>query len=135
MSKRFGVTIDCADPPRLAAFWRVLLEYVDEPAPPGYQTWSDYDTAKGLSTEQAAAGATIVDPAGVGPRLYFQRVPEPKSVKNRLHLDVPTGGERQRNELRRTVEQLGGSFLHASDDPDDPFQVMADPEGNEFCLT
>ena len=135
MAKRFGVTVDCADPPRMAKFWRGLLDYADEPAPPGYQTWPDYDTANGVSAEQASAGATIVDPAGVGPRLYFQRVPEPKSVKNRVHLDVPTGGEQQRNVLRRRVEDLGGTFLRASDDPDDPFLVMADPEGNEFCLT
>ncbi len=135
MVKRFGVTVDCADPPRLADFWRALLDYVDEPAPPGYSTWLDYDMANGVSAEQASAGATIVDPAGVGPRLYFQRVPEPKLAKNRLHLDVPTGGEDQRNMLRRAVEQLGGSYLHASNDPGDPFLVMADPEGNEFCLT
>ncbi len=135
MARPFGITIDCADPPRLARFWRQLLDYADDPAPPGYDSWPEYDRANGVSDEQASAGATVVEPDGVGPRIYFQRVPEPKVVKNRLHLDVPAGGDQTRAVLRRRVEELGGTFLRSSDDPADPFLVMLDPEGNEFCLT
>ncbi len=135
MATRFGITVDCADPPRLAAFWRRLLAYTDDPAPPGYDTWADYDGAHGVTVEQASAGATIVDPLDVGPRIYFQRVPESKTVKNRVHLDVRAGSAEERAQSRREVEKAGGSFLRASDNPADPFLVMADPEGNEFCLT
>ncbi len=135
MGRRFGITIDCIDPLRLARFWRQLLDYVDDPPPPGYDSWAEYDKANGVSDEQASGGATILDPDGVGPRIYFQRVPERKSVKNRVHLDVPAGNEHTRDELRRTIEGWGGAFVRNSADPEDPFVVMTDPEGNEFCLT
>jgi len=81
--RRFGVTIDCRDPLALAAFWRDVVDYQDDPAPEGYSSWAEYDAANCVAPEAAEAGATIVDPTGVGPLLYFQKVPEPKSVKNR----------------------------------------------------
>jgi hypothetical protein len=135
MARAFGVTIDCADPVALAAFWRDILDYVDDPPPEGYASWAAYDLANGVSAEEAAAGATIVDPSGVGPRLYFQRVPEPKTVKNRVHLDVVAGPAW--TSVLEAVERgiaRGGRRLRESADPADPFIVMADPEGNEFCL-
>jgi hypothetical protein len=135
MARAFGVTIDCADPVALAAFWRDVLDYVDDPPPAGYESWADYDRQNGVSADEAGAGATIVDPAGAGPRLYFQRVPEPKTVKNRVHLDVVAGPEWSAvlEAVARGVA-LGGRRLRESADPADPFIVMADPEGNEFCL-
>ena len=135
MAKSFGITIDCADPPRLAEFWRTMLEYREEPAPAGFATWAEYDGAHGVTAEQAGAGATIVDPQGITPRIYFQRVPESKQVKNRVHLDIPAGGAAERKALSDAVAKLGGAFLRSSENPNDPFLVMADPEGNEFCLT
>ena len=76
MPRRFGVTVDCRDPLFLAAFWREVLDYQDHPAPPGYASWAEYAAANGVSADDATAGATIVDPTGVGPRIYFQKVPE-----------------------------------------------------------
>ena len=135
MSRSFGVTIDCADPGRLAVFWREVLGYVDDPPPAGFESWAAHDSANGVSPEEANAGATIVDPAGQRPRVYFQRVPERKSLKNRVHLDV-TAGSNWPAVLGAVAQVIaaGGRQLRESADPDDRFMVMADPEGNEFCL-
>lgn len=86
MGKTIGVVIDCADPPLLAAFWRAALDYVDRPPPEGYNSWAAYDAAVGGPGDEA--GATIVDPDGVGPTVSFQPVPEGRVVKNRVHLDI-----------------------------------------------
>jgi hypothetical protein len=137
MPRRFGVTIDCRDPFTLAAFWRDVLDYQDDPAPEGYASWTEYDSANAISADDAHAGAMIVDPTGVGPRLYFQKVPEAKSVKNRVHLDVIASDTRQWAEVQAAADRVvaaGGQMLAASDDPKDRFIVVADPEGNEFCL-
>jgi hypothetical protein len=142
MAVRFGVTVDCSDPARLAAFWRELLEYVDDPAPEGFDTWADYDRAHGVGADEAGAGHTIVDPAGAGPRLYFQPVAEGKQGKNRWHLDVavsaaaPSG--RQQAAIDAGTERavaLGATVIGRSAHDDDLFTVLTDPEGNEFCLT
>jgi hypothetical protein len=122
-------------PGRSRGFWCALLGYQEEPPPAGHPNWASYDVANGISAEQANAGMTIVDPAGTGPRMYFQRVPEPKVGKNRWHLDVAasdTGAD-----LATAVtaaESLGARVLRRSTDPADVFVVLADPEGNEFCL-
>ncbi len=131
MSRRFGVTVDCRDPATLGPFWAALLGYVEEPPPRGFDSWAEYDAAHGVSADEAAAGMTIVDPAGDGPRLYFQRVPEEKVAKNRVHLDVRTGDIEAAVEHARS---LGGRVIGRSTKPADPFVTMADPEGNEFCL-
>jgi len=137
MPRRFGVTIDCTDPLTLAAFWCEVLDYQEDPAPEGYESWADYDAANGVSEDDASAGATIVDPTGVGSRIYFQRVPETKAGKNRVHLDVTVSESRQWEEVRAAADRVaaaGGRILRASHDPNDRFIVVADPEGNEFCL-
>ncbi|WP_433045279.1 VOC family protein [Dactylosporangium sp. CS-033363] len=119
--KQFQVTFDCADPERLARFWCEVLGYVVEP---------DDTTA-------------CVDPTGVGPRLYFQQVPEGKAVKNRVHLDVRVGtglvgAERLavlESESARLVAlgAVRGELLIA-DGVNESCQNMRDIEGNEFCL-
>jgi catechol 2,3-dioxygenase-like lactoylglutathione lyase family enzyme len=76
--KQFQVTFDCADPERVARFWCEVLGYVVPPPPPGF-------------AERQGTAFACVDPDGVGPRLFFQRVPEGKVVKNRVHLDVRVG--------------------------------------------
>ena len=70
---------------------------------------------------------------GLGRRLLFQRVPEPKTVKNRLHIDVHTGPGERDAEAERLVA-LGARILHAVDEPGGSWLVLADPEGNEFCV-
>ena len=140
--KQFQVTFDCAEPERVARFWCEVLGYVVPPPPAGFATWDDYERA--LPAERRGSAFACVDPSGVGPRLFFQRVPEGKSAKNRVHLDVRaapglTGDERMaalEAECSRLVE-LGATRLKRFE-PDPPmsagFIVMQDPEGNEFCL-
>jgi hypothetical protein len=137
MPRRFGVTIDCRDPRALAAFWRLVLDFEDEPSPEGYPNWAEYDSAHGVSAEDAEAGHTIIDPTGSGPRIYFQEVPDAKLVKNRVHLDVVASPTHEWPEVLSTADRIaanGGCVVGESNDPDDRFIVMMDPEGNEFCL-
>ncbi|MFC8507880.1 VOC family protein [Streptomyces sp. NPDC057411] len=145
------LTIDCADPRRLVAFWAEALRYVPEPPPEGHASWQAYWRAIGVPEEELANGAgelpeSIVDPKGTGPRVWFQAVPEPKTVKNRLHLDLKVGGGRTVPlALRRTrvdtevarLTALGASVLYTMDEPEgmDYYAVvLRDPEGNEFCV-
>ena len=66
-----------------------------------------------------------------GTRIAFQRVPESKTRKNRLHVDFATKDEAA---TASAIEAIGATRRWASDDPEDPFIVLADPEGNEFCI-
>src|SRR5262249_9620156 len=95
MGTSIQVTLDCADPDRVASFWAAALGYRKQDPPEGYVTWPAYLAAQGIPEDQWNAASAIVDPEGRGPRLYFQRVPEPKVVKNRVHLDLNVGGDRQ----------------------------------------
>jgi predicted enzyme related to lactoylglutathione lyase len=143
MSIGFQVTFDAADPQRLAAFWQRVLGYQEEDPPAPHATWEDFAKAAGIPEDRWGDFAALVDPEGVRPRLFFQRVPEPKSAKNRVHLDVNVGGGRgvppgQRRALvDEAVERLvsdGATLVRAYDEPDQYWVVMQDPEGNEFCL-
>ena len=84
--KQFQVTFDCAEPERVGRFWCEVLGYVVPPPPEGFAAWEDFDRT--LPPEDQGSAFACIDPSGVGPRLFFQRVPEGKVVKNRLHLDV-----------------------------------------------
>lgn len=128
--KQVQVTFDCANPRVVAEFWKGALGYVD-PADDDY------------NSESEQYWAACRDPNGVGPRFYFQRVPESKTVKNRLHIDVRialgrTGVERVaalEAEGARLVA-LGARRLHLveADEENEACLVMQDVEGNEFCL-
>lgn len=87
--RQVQITFDCASPTRVAYFWCEVLGYVVPPPPEGFATWGDYDLS--LPPEKRDAGFVCQDPSGVGPRMYFQRVPEGKVVKNRVHLCVRVG--------------------------------------------
>ncbi|UNO40539.1 VOC family protein [Streptomyces sp. MST-110588] len=138
--KQFQVTFDCAEPKRVARFWCDVLGYVIPPPPEGFATWEEYD--RSLSPEHQGAAA-CVDPSGVGPRLFFQRVPEGKVVKNRVHLDVRVGtglvGEERLAALEAECARLVAlgavrvRLLPADDDYESCIW-MEDVEGNEFCL-
>jgi hypothetical protein len=143
MSTQFQVTFDAADPQRLAAFWEVALGYKQEDPPEPYATWEEFATAAGIPEESWGDVIALVDPDGIRPRLFFQRVPEPKTAKNRVHLDVNVGGERgvpreqRRQRVDAAIERLvsaGATQVRAYDEPDQYWVVMQDPEGNEFCL-
>ncbi|MGW4276335.1 VOC family protein [Streptomyces seoulensis] len=139
--RKFQVTFDCAEPERVARFWCEVLGYVVPPPPEGFATWDDHDSS--LPPEQRGAWSACVDPSGVGPRLYFQRVPEGKTVKNRVHLDVRAGtglvGEERLATLEAEavrLEALGAARVRVllADEENESCIVMQDVEGNEFCL-
>jgi catechol 2,3-dioxygenase-like lactoylglutathione lyase family enzyme len=133
MARSIQITFDCADAPRLAAFWAEVLGYIEQPPPDGFDTWPAFLAANELPVPEDGAISAIVDPAGVGPRLLFLRVPEGKSAKNRVHLDIPAG-EGRSAECRRLVD-LGATHVRDVEADGEGWIVMLDPEGNEFCLT
>ncbi|MEV6946529.1 VOC family protein [Streptomyces sp. NPDC051172] len=139
MAATFDLTLDCADAKLLAEFWKTALGYVDEPPPAPFTTREEWLAQFDLPDDDSADdGVWICDPDGVGPRLSILKVPEPKTAKNRLHMDVrvPGGGGpgerwgRIRAESERLVK-AGGSVL---EEFGEHHIVMADPEGNEFCV-
>jgi hypothetical protein len=146
MSVRFQLVVDCADPDRLAHFWAEALGYVLEPPPAGYETWNDYWREIGVPEDELFEGADcIVDPDGAGPRIWFQVVPESKSIKNRLHPDIhASGGRSEPMETRiarvdaeaTRLVALGAQLVRSlSEEGLDHYAVaMQDPEGNEFDI-
>ena len=115
MGSRFTeLVIDCADPGRVADFWARAL---------------DYDV-----TENGSEGEVeVVSRDGTRPKLLFVPVPESKTVKNRLHIDVNPVGVDQNTELERLLA-LGARRVDVGQTPDVSWVVLADPEHNEFCL-
>ena len=139
--KQFQVTFDCADPERVGRFWCEALGYVLPPPPAGFASWEDFDRT--LPEEHQGTAFACVDPTGVGPRLFFQRVPEGKVVKNRLHLDVRVGAGLAGDERVAALEAecarllpLGATRVQLlrADGINESCLVMQDVEGNEFCL-
>jgi hypothetical protein len=143
MATSIQITFDCADPDRLASFWAMALGYRKQDPPEGSATWPEFLAAQGIPEDQWNAASAILDPEGRGPRLYFQRVPEPKVVKNRVHLDLNVGGGRQvplqerRVRIAAAVDRLGAlgaTTVRPVQERGEYWVVMTDPEGNEFCL-
>ncbi|AWT41441.1 MULTISPECIES: VOC family protein [Streptomyces] len=139
--KKFQVTFDCAEPRRVARFWCEVLGYVIPQPPEGFADWEEYDRAQ--PPEERGSWAACLDPDGVGPRLYFQRVPEGKTVKNRVHLDVRAGTGLVGAERLAVLEAecarlvaLGAVRVRLlpADEDNESCIVMQDIEGNEFCL-
>ncbi|MFF2078409.1 VOC family protein [Kitasatospora sp. NPDC058162] len=139
MAARIDLTLDCADATLLAGFWKTALGYVDEPPPAPFRTREEWLAQFDLPEDDSADdGAWLCDPAGTGPRLSILKVPEPKSAKNRLHIDirVPGHGSPAERWARVTAEAArlvaaGGRVLAEFDGH---HVVMVDPEGNEFCV-
>ncbi len=124
-------------------FWGLALGYVPEPPPEGFASWEAFARSAGIPEAQGGDTASQIDPAGEGLRLYFQKVPEPKTAKNRVHLDVRVAGREVRGEERKRlvsehVERLvqaGASLAWRTDDVRGSSVTLFDPEGNEFCVT
>ncbi|MFE7508196.1 VOC family protein [Promicromonospora sp. NPDC057488] len=141
MALTFQVTFDAADPRALGDFWCRVLGYVREEPPAGFATWEEALTAWGLPEERWNDKNAVRDPDGTGPRIFIQKVPEPKVAKNRMHLDVNvsdglSGAERiakVRAEAER-VTALGASVVDEMTELGEFWIVLRDPEGNEFCL-
>ena len=143
MATGIQVVFDCADPDRLARFWAAALGYRLQDPPEGFPTWEAFLASIGVPEEEWNDGSAVVDPAGKGPRIYFQRMDTPKPGKNRLPLDLNASGGRTvpEEERRRRIDAevdrivalgLGATKLSVSDDANFYFVTMLDPEGNEF---
>jgi hypothetical protein len=104
------VVIDCADPRSLAAFWEGFT---------GYERRGDDEDWVSICAPDDST------------RIGFQRVPEGKVVKNRVHIDFEATDEEA---TATEIEAMGAKRRWVGDDPEDPFVVLADPEGNEFCI-
>ena len=140
MTITMQVSFDAADPARLAAFWRQALGYQEQQPPEGYTTWEDWARTMKIPEEAWGNYAALVDPAGVRPRLFFQRVPEPKTAKNRVHLDLSVSGgpevprDQRPARVDAAVERLvaaGATKVRAHDEADQYWVVMQDPEAND----
>ncbi|WP_341926398.1 VOC family protein [Nocardioides psychrotolerans] len=126
MANHWTLGCDAADPQALAAFWALALGYAPEPG------FDEPDNA------------SIIDPAGIGPAIGFLLVPEPKTAKNRMHIDVRVSGEppwdmpERESLIRAKVAELvgAGATEVRSEHYDETLGhvVMLDPEGNEFCV-
>ena len=144
MSTRWSLTFDCARPAELAKFWCLALGYINAAPPAGFESWEAWFVHFDVPEEEWGDGAYIEDPDGARPSISFLKVPESKVAKNRVHLDVSVGGGRQEppdvrwprvTAMVAELTQAGASVLYV-DEPDGKpdHVVMADPEGNEFCV-
>ncbi|WP_033288680.1 VOC family protein [Amycolatopsis jejuensis] len=139
MAYDFQVTVDSAEPHVLAGWWAETLGWDVEPTDEafiremvakGYATEADTTTHAGALVWRT--GAAITHPT-TGRRMLFQLVPEGKTVKNRVHLDVRLAGD----DVQATVQRLtsrGATFLHEGQQGPTKWATLADPEGNEFCV-
>jgi hypothetical protein len=138
----FQIAIDAADPHLLNRFWAAAVGYEVEDhhdgilsiIDAGYATLDDTIEIDGRRVWKTAAACSDAD--GTGPRLLFQQVPEPKTVKNRVHLDLQrdVGEEAREAEVERLIG-LGATRLWDGEQGPHRWVTMADPEGNEFCVS
>ncbi|MEX0682665.1 MAG: VOC family protein [Dehalococcoidia bacterium] len=130
MAKLGDIVVDCAKPAPLARFWAAVLDgYEIEP-------YDDEEIARlkslGIDDLENDPGVAMRHTTGGGPRFFFQQVPEPKTVKNRLHLDLRP--DNRAAEVARLMA-LGASKLRdVQHDSGGAWTVMQDPQGNEFCV-
>ena len=140
----WSLTFDCASPAAMAAFWGPALGYVTPPPPDGFATWEDWLRHHEVPEDEWDGGAYLADPEGVLPSISFLQVPEGKVAKNRMHPDVKVSGGRTQAQaireplIRAAVDRFvaaGATVLqeHGLRGELDHV-VMADPEGNEFCV-
>ena len=127
----FTLTMDAADPRRLGDFWALALGYRPEDPPGNFATWEEALTSWGLPEERWNDAYAIV---GDGPRIFIQKVPEAKTVKNRIHLDIRVGEENVEKEVER-LTAAGARELWRGRQGPHWWVTMADPEDNEFCVS
>jgi hypothetical protein len=140
VSAPFQIAIDCVDPHRLAEFWAAALGYevedhsrqIEQLLDAGHATEADTIIIDGRRAwaEAAACRDTSGDDR---PRLLFQVVPEPKTVKNRVHLDIHVGADRRDAEVERLLA-IGARRIGEGSQGPHSWIVLADPDGNEFCV-
>ncbi|MGY0020939.1 VOC family protein [Streptomyces sp. cg35] len=121
-SKFTELAIDCADPEALARFWCSVL---------GYEVQGREDGVVTIGSPLVPEGRSR--PGPVPPALTFAQVPEGKTIKNRLHLDVNAADREQDEEVRRLLG-LGARHVDVGQTGEESWVTLADPEGNEFCV-
>jgi hypothetical protein len=144
MSAEWSLTFDAQDPVAQARFWGSALGYEGAPPPQGFSSWDQWFDRFDISAEERNEGANLVDPDGARPGLGFLKVPEGKTAKNRLHLDIDVSGgrrvsaDKRRERILEVVKRLqgAGARVLSEVDIDEGLDhiVMTDPEGNEFCV-
>jgi Glyoxalase-like domain len=139
------IVIDARDTERLATFWAAALAdrgYRLPTPPDGAADWPTWLAAQGVPEEQWGAGFALENDDDAQPRVFVQRVPEQKSAKNRVHLDLLAGGgagvplPEQQERVTAAVERLtalGATHLGTRTELGVHWAVLTDPEGNEFC--
>ncbi|MFD0265255.1 VOC family protein [Streptomyces sp. NPDC127106] len=143
MAYTFQVTIDSTDPHSLADWWAEALgweveptdeEFIRRTVAAGHASEDDTTTHRGRLVWKAGTAIRHPEGADRAPRVLFQLVPEPKTVKNRVHLDVRTGTDDPKAVVERLIDR-GATFLH--DGRQGPFvwTTLTDPEGNELCVS
>ncbi len=143
MAYTFQVVIDSADPHALAAWWAETLgwqveqqdeAFIRQMIAEGHATEADTRT---IGTKLVWREGAAIHPGGEAspqrPRIYFQQVPEPKVVKNRVHLDVRTGPD-EAGAVRARLVERGATVLYEGRQGPYTWVTLADPEGNEFCI-
>ncbi|WP_146360805.1 VOC family protein [Arthrobacter yangruifuii] len=144
MAYNVQICVDCTDAHRQADWWAETLGWTLEPSDQDYissmldQGFAEpEDVTEHNGVRVWRDGAAICPPDQVGQkdrlRILFQPVPEPKTVKDRIHLDVILG-DMAKEEARTRLEQRGATFLYEASQGPQSWYTMADPEGNEFCI-
>jgi hypothetical protein len=144
MTAAIQIVFDSASPDRLARFWAEALGYRLQDPPDGFDSWPAFLEAQGVPKSEWDSASALVDPEGIRPRLFFQRVPEGKVAKNRVHLDLNVSGgpdvtlDERKVRIHAEVGRLRA--LGATDERGalelrgEYWVRMNDPEGNEFCV-
>ena len=140
----WALTFDCENAPAMARFWIIALGYVEKSPPEGWDTWEDWLRHFEVPEEEWDDGASLATRTACCPSVGFLKVPEPKTAKNRLHIDLQVaGGRHLEQEVREErIEAMVARLVEAGGAIQDRSMqagaldhvVMTDPEGNEFCV-
>src|SRR5690348_4349502 len=129
MAATIDLTLDCADAQLLAAFWKTALGYIDEPPPAPFATREEWLAQFDLPEDDSEDdGAWLCDPDGVGPRLSILKVPEPKTAKNRLHIDIRVPGHGTPEERWQRIRTEAGRLVRAGG------RVLAEVDGHHVRM-
>ena len=146
MALNIQIAVDCTDPHGLAEWWAETLDWAVEPQDEdfirsmieqGFATESETKLHHGKLVWRTGAAIRPPEDLDTKPatrRILFQTAPEAKTVKNRVHWDVSLAGA-DKDEVRAALEARGATYLWTADEGPHSWYTMADPEGNEFCIS